>query len=401
MRTGKFLTLVALVFAVGLVGCKKDNEDDNPSGGTGGGGTNNDGAYTGAILTQTPNLPSTPFNYANITQPNYLNTPPVNGQDNTPNNNAITDAGATLGRVLFYDKNVSINNKTACATCHLQADGFSDPLKFSKGFDGGETGRNSMGIVNARYYTNGRFFWDERAATLEEQVLLPIQDQVEMGMHLDTLVKKVNTIPYYADLFEDAFGDKTATSDRISRALSQFVRSIVSSNSKYDVGRASFPANTPQNQLPDFSNFTAQENRGKTIFFTNGGCAPCHGTETFVARRAENNGLETVSVDEGVGGANGNQGDVGKFKVPTLRNVELTAPYMHDGRFTTLEEVVEHYNSGVQAHPNLSPPLRVGGPNGQPRRLNLSNADKAALVAFLKTLTDNSIAGEAKYSSPF
>lgn len=399
MKRGNFLALVALVFAIGFVGCKKDN-NDNPTGGDGG-GTIDDGTYTGAILAQTPNLPGTPFNYANIAQPNYLNTPPINGQDNTPNTNPITDAGATLGRVLFYDKNVSINNATACASCHLQANGFSDPETFSIGFEKGLTGRNSMGIINARYYANGRFFWDERAATLEEQTLLPIQDKVEMGMHLDTLVKKVNTIPYYADLFNDAFGDKTATSDKIAKALSQFVRSIVSSNSKYDVGRANFPPNVAQNQLGDFSNFTAQENIGKTIFFGNGGCAACHGTETFVARQSENNGLELVSVDEGVGGANGNQGDVGKFKVPTLRNIELTAPYMHDGRFATLEEVVEHYSSGVQAHRNLSPALRVGGPNGQPRRLNLNNADKAALVAFLKTLTDNTIAGEAKYSNPF
>jgi cytochrome c peroxidase len=398
MSKVKFLTLAALILAIGFVGCKKDNEDDNPSGGTGNG---NGTVYTGDILKQTPNLPSTPFNYANITLPNYLNTPPVNGQDNTPNNNPITDAGATLGRVLFYDKNVSANNTVACAGCHLQTNGFSDPLTFSKGFEGGLTGRNSMGIINARYYTNGRFFWDERAATLEEQTLLPIQDHVEMGMHLDSLVDKLGRIDYYASLFEDAFGDKAVTSDRVSKALSQFVRSIVSFNSKYDAGRANFPANTPQNQLPDFPNFTAQENRGKTIFFTNGGCAPCHGTEAFTARRAENNGLEVTSVDEGVGGFNNNAGDVGKFKVPSLRNIELTAPFMHDGRFATLEEVVEHYNSGVQAHPNLSPPLRMGGPNGQPRRLNLSNADKAALVAFLKTLTDNTVSAEAKYSSPF
>lgn len=398
MRKGIFLTALALVLAISITSCKKDdpNTTTNPSG-----NNNNNATFTGTILQQTPNLPTTPFNYANSSLPNYLNTPPVNNQNNTPANNAITDAGATLGRVLFYDKNMSANNTIACASCHLQANGFSDPEKFSKGFAGGLTGRNSMGIINARYYPNGRFFWDERAATLEEQTLMPIQDHVEMGMTLDTLILKLKAISYYPNLFKNAFGDDAITSDRVSKALAQFVRSIVSTNSKYDVGRANFPANTPQNQLPDFPNFTTQENRGKTIFFTNGGCAPCHGTETFTARQAENNGLVLTSVDEGVGGANGNAGDIGKFKVPSLRNVELTAPYMHAGQLATLEEVVEHYNSGVQAHPNLSPPLRVGGPNGQPRRLNLSNADKAALVAFLKTLTDNSIAAEVKYSSPF
>lgn len=397
MRYSKIFAAV-IFFAISLVGCKKDEKTSTPDTGGNNGGT----VYTGDILVQSPNLPTTLFNYANITLPNYLNTPPIQGQVNTPANNAITDAGATLGRVLFYDKNLSINNKVACASCHLQANGFSDPLAFSKGFEGGNTGRNSMGLINARYYPNGKFFWDERALTLEVQTLMPIQDHVEMGMHLDTLVNKLGRISYYPALFENAFGSKTITSDKVSKALAQFVRSIVSTNSKYDVGRANFPANTAPNQTGDFSNFTAQENRGKTIFFgPEGGCAPCHGTETFTAARAENNGLELISVDSGVGKVTGLRTDIGKFKVPSLRNVELTAPFMHDGRFKTLEEVVEHYNSGVQAHQNLSPPLRVGGAGGQPRRLNLSAADKAALVAFLKTLTDNTIAGEAKYSNPF
>jgi cytochrome c peroxidase len=224
-----------------------------------------------------------------------------------------------------------------------------------------------------------------------------------MGMNLDTLVNKLNSISYYPALFQSAFGSKTITSEKISKALAQFVRSIVSYNSKYDVGRANFAANVPPQQLGDFTNFTAQENRGKTIFFgPDGGCAPCHGTETFTAKQIENNGLELVTVDSGVGRITGNRADVGKFKVPSLKNIELTAPYMHDGRFATLEEVVEHYSTGVMANPNLSPPLRVGNtPNGQPHNLNLSTKDKAALVAFLKTLTDNTIAGEAKYSSPF
>lgn len=398
MKKGKFLAALVFVFTIGLWGCKKDDKtaDSIDNGNTGG------ATYTGDILVQTPNLPSSPYSYANITLPNYLTTPPIVGQDNTPNNNTITDAGATLGRVLFYDKNLSYNNKVACGSCHLQTHGFSDPLVLSKGFEGGNTGRNSMGLINARYYPNGKFFWDERAATLEVQTLLPIQDHIEMGMHLDTLVNKLNRISYYPALFQSAFGDKTITSDKVSKALAQFVRSIVSYKSKYDAGRASFPANTPPAQLGDFSNFTVQENRGKTLFFTTAGCAPCHGTETFTGARAENNGLDLTTVDSGVGRITGNPADIAKFKVPSLRNVELTAPYMHDGRFKTLQEVIEHYSNGVQNHPTLSPPLRVGGtPNGQPRRLNLSNADMGALVAFLKTLTDNTVAAEAKYSDPF
>lgn len=399
MRIEKFLTIAILVFTTCWVGCKKDNDKDNPSGGS---GTAGGGVYTGPILVQTPNLPSTPFNYANITLPNYLNTIGIRNQDNTPASNPVTDDGATLGRVLFYDKNLSINNTISCASCHLQTNGFSDPATFSVGFEGEVTSRNSMGLINARYYANGKFFWDERAASLEEQTLIPIQDHIEMGMHLDTLLKKLNTIAYYPDLFEKAFGDKTITNDRVSKALAQFTRSIISFSSKYDVGRANFPANTPQSQLGDFSNFTVQENRGKEIFFADTSCSICHGSEAFTGRIAANNGLDVVYTDEGLGGVSGNANEISKFKTPSLRNIELTAPYMHDGRLKTLEEVVEHYNSGVQAHPNLSPTLREGGAlNGPPKKLNLSDSDKAALVAFLKTLTDNSVSAEAKYSSPF
>lgn len=397
MRYGKLTTALAIAAIVGFAACKKtDDATTTPT-------NNNPGTYTGAILVQTPNLPSSPYNYANPSLPNYLQTPPISGQDNTPASNQITDAGATLGRVLFYDKNLSYNNTTACASCHLQTSGFSDVTVLSKGFAGGNTGRNSMSLINVRYYPGGKFFWDERASTAEDQALKPIQDHIEMGMNLDTLLNKLNRISYYPALFENAFGNKTITSEKVSKALAQFVRSIVSYNAKYDVGRANFPANLAPAQLGDFANFTAQENRGKAIFFgTDGGCAACHGTETFTAKQIENNGLELVTVDSGVGRITGNRADVGKFKVPSLKNIELTAPYMHDGRFATLEEVVEHYSTGVKDNPNLSPPLRVGNtPNGQPHNLNLSTDDKAALVAFLKTLTDNTIAGEAKYSSPF
>lgn len=321
MRTGKIIMLCMATVLFAISACKKENDPGTTPDDSG----NN--TYTGDILKQTPNLPSTPFNYANISLPNYLQTPPVAGQDNTPANNPITDAGATLGRVLFYDKNLSYNNTTACASCHIQANGFSDPLTFSKGFLGGNTGRHSMSLVNARYYPGGRFFWDERAATAEAQALMPIQDHVEMGMHLDTLINKLKRISYYPGLFEKAFGDKTINRDKVSKALAQFIRSIISVNSKYDAGRAGFPANLPPAQLPDFPNFTTEENRGKTIFFgPMGGCAPCHGTETFSARQAENNGLDLVVTDSGVGRATGNPADIGKFKVPSLKSIELTAP---------------------------------------------------------------------------
>ena len=345
------------------------------------------------------NLPSTPFNYANPALPGYLNTPNIIGQVNTPANNPITDNGATLGRVLFYDKNISVNNTIACASCHKQAFAFSDPLAKSNGFNGGLTGRNSMPLTDAKYYPNGRFFWDQRAATLEDQVLMPIQDAVEMGMTLPNLETKLKALAYYPPLFQKAFGDNNITSDRISKALAQFVRSIVSYQSKYDAGRGAFP---PGPLLPGtvFANFTPQENQGLQIFTgPQGGCVPCHGTETFTAPQEKNNGLDLTTIDRGFGAVLNNTNFDATFKVGSLRNIELTAPYMHDGRFTTLDQVVEHYSSGVKNHPNLSQQLRL--PNGQPRLANLTVQEKTALVAFLRTLTDAAMIADVKYSNPF
>ena len=342
-------------------------------------------------------LPPSPYNYANPALPAHLLTPAILAQDNTPAANPTTNTGAALGRVLFYDKRLSANQTISCSSCHQAEHGFSDPRQFSVGFDGGLTGRNSMGLTNARYYLRENFFWDERAATLEDQVLMPIQNGVEMGMTLDLLVQRVDAEPFYDELFTAAFGTPEVNSTRISRALAQFVRSIVSGSSKYDTG------------VPlGFSNFTAQENQGRQIFQGPvGGCATCHGSDNFVpGNNIFNNGLENPYVDKGVGEVTGLASDEGFFKVPSLRNIELTAPYMHDGRFATLEQVVEFYNSGVVNHPNLSPQLRVlPGPGvpqpPPPRRLNLTDAQKAALVAFLKTLTDTSVTTHPKYSDPF
>ncbi|MGE3800174.1 MAG: cytochrome-c peroxidase, partial [Candidatus Kapaibacterium sp.] len=314
------------------------------------------------------NLPSTPYNYAVLNLPlHYTQNSPgplptsIQGLDNTPADNPVTDHGATLGRVLFYDKHLSANGTVACASCHQQSAGFSDPQVLSKGFNGGETRRHSMTLVNARYYQRGRFFWDERAATLEDQVLMPFQDAVEMGLTLTTLVEKVSAQPYYSELFRNAFGDEEVTSERISKALAQFVRSIVSYNSKYDVGRSQSP-----NPGANFTNFSDEENLGKRIFFAtipNGGgaCFGCHTTEAFVSANPgpQNNGLDAMSTDDFGAFETFPQIAIfsGRFKTSSLRDIELTAPYMHDGRFATLEEVVEHYNSGIKSHPTLSPAL--------------------------------------------
>lgn len=351
------------------------------------------------------NLPDPVYNYSNIDLPMPFIQPNILGQDNEPDSNQVTDWGATLGRVLFYDKALSLNNTIACASCHKQENGFADPEVFSIGFEGGITGRNSMGLTNARYYSRGAFFWDERAASLEEQVLMPIQDHVEMGMSLDVLTEKLENVDYYPDLFQLAFGDEKINAGRISKALAQFIRSMVSFQSKYDEGLINMRPGQNPGTTP-FTNFTDIENLGKALFFSQRtNCAACHGTINFVAPTPFNNGLDINSSDNGIGGISGDLRDNALFKVNSLRNIETTAPYMHDGRFATLAEVIEHYNSGIQPHPNLAPQLRVRGNRGpdnvQPIRMNLTEQEKQALVAFLNTLTDQNFLQDERFSDPF
>ena len=288
-------------------------------------------------------LPWPPYDY-DPPLPAHFGTPAVLALDNTPPGNPITDPGATLGRVLFYDTALSFNETISCASCHQQEHAFADTVELSEGFEGGLTGRNSMSIVNARFYATGRFFWDERAETLEAQVLQPIQNEVEMGMTLDELVLRLQERPYYPFLFEQAFGDPGIDSDRISRALAQFVRSLTSYRSPYDEGLAAVGGDP----LLPFPTFTEQENLGKEVFFGRGNCAPCHlgqegdplppGTPPpnaaiFMLVAPANNGLEAslIGEDNGVGDQLGDTTLNGFFKSPSLRNADFTAPYMHDG----------------------------------------------------------------------
>ena len=356
------------------------------------------------------NLPDTPYNYVNLNLPShFLNNDGValpssiNGMDNTPGSNPITDAGATLGRVLFYDTHLSQNETVACGSCHRQNLAFTDSPPRSLGFNFAPTRRHSISLVNARYYLRGRFFWDERAATLEDQVLQPILDHNEMGLTENQIVQKIAARPFYGPLFQAAFGTGTITNERIADALAQFIRSIVSSQSRYDDGRAQVA-----NRLMPFPNFTDEENQGKALFMKmpsegGAGCFQCHATEAFVSVNSgpKNNGLDLVSTNDlGVFETFPSILDYkGAFKIPTLRNIALTAPYMHDARFQTLQQVIEHYNSGVMNHPNLSAELK--DTNGNPQQLNLTTAQKQALEAFLRTLTDPNIISNPKWSDPF
>jgi len=340
---------------------------------------------------QTLKLPATPYSYADVALPSHFNTPNAQRFDNTPKDNPITNAGATLGRVLFYDTRLSANDTVACGSCHAQAHAFVDPNRYSRGFKGGMTDRHAMNLVNLRYDPRARFFWDERGGNLESMVLMPAVNHLEMGQDLQKLPAILGRDPHYPGLFTAAFGDPTITTDRVSRALAQFLRSMVSYESKYDAGRARVRSSSE-----DFDNFSQQENRGKALFLRN--CGLCHLPNEqdahFIMVEPVNTGLDddTTNTDGGVGDITLNPKDIGRFKSPTLRNVEVTAPYMHDGRFATLDAVIDHYSSGGKNHPNKD--VRI-----QP--MHFTDSEKAAIIAFLKTLTDPHFLADPKFSDPF
>lgn len=334
-----------------------------------------------------PNTPADYVGYALTNIPSYWKSGDIALADNTPDDNPITNAGATLGRVLFYDKRLSHNNGTSCASCHRQQNDFSDPNQFSEGFDGQLTERHSMGLSNNAYYRRERYFWDERAATLEQQVLQPIQSPVEMGSTLPQVRSKLAATSFYPALFEQAFGTPVISDDSIAKAMSQFVRSMVSYNSKFDQAVA---AGTPEN--PNYAAvFTSQEQLGATIFHGAGQCSQCHRTNIQVANTVHNIGLDPTSAPtDGAGN--------GQFKVPSLRNVAVRDGFMHDGRFSTLEEVIDFYSTGIQDNPFLD--FRLAS-TGLPDRFDFTPDEKAALIAFLNTLTDNTFLTSPLFSDPF
>ena len=359
---------------------------------------------------EAPMLPDKPFDYMRVPLPDYIYRQALAAADNTPQDNPLSNAGATLGRVLFYDRKLSRNNSIACASCHLQRAAFSDPRRFSTGFKGGKTTRNAMSLANARYtHLKGHrpgFFWDERAPSLEAQALMPIQDSVEMGMTLPDLEHKLSRLTYYPHLFQAAFGTPQVTSERVGKGLAQFVRSLVSFNARFDHAAALMEDGHLNKPI---ESFTALENLGKSLFL-NGvggiaefGCAMCHLPPTFNMQKAQNIGLDQQYADPGLGALTRPSNDPftpsndGKFKAPSLRNIALTAPYMHDGRFTTLAAVVKHYSDDVRPHDNLA----LGSPSTDSTGFQLSSREQAALVAFLKTLTDETFVTDPRFADPF
>lgn len=334
-------------------------------------------------------------NYANQGKPVYIT------RSNTPVNNRITDAGATLGRVLFHDKRLSRNSTVSCASCHQQSNAFGDSLVASVGVNG-NTGRHSMRLINAGFGTETKFFWDERAASLEIQTTQPVRDHTEMGFSgssgdpaFSDLVTRLTAIPEYRVMFSMTFGNATITEGRIQNALAQFVRSIQSFDSKYDIGRAQVADNQ------NFPNFTAQENAGKQLFLNapgpNGaGCATCHAPPEFdIDPNSRNNGVTGVIA----GGT-----DLTNTRSPSLRdmvgpNGRSNGPMMHHGGFATIADVINHYNRIPGDNNNLDPRLRR--PGGGVQQLNLTQTQKDNLAAFLRTLTGNAVYTDEKWSNPF
>lgn len=345
------------------------------------------------------------LNYANQTIPVYIT------KDNTSINNPITDEGATLGRVLFYDKKLSVNNSIACASCHKQEFAFGDTATASVGV-AGTTGRHSMRLVNTRFSNETKFFWDERATSLEDQTTKPIQDHIEMGFSntsgdpdLDSLLRKIAATDYYKQLFTFVYGDTIVTEVRVQNALAQFIRSIQSFDSKFDIGRASAP-----NDGAPFTNFTANENAGKNLFLAppqfnaNGvrtgggaGCQGCHQAPEF--------DIDPNSGNNGVIGSIGGGNDFTNTRSPSLRDIVnsqgvANGPFMHIGLSTNLITVINHYDSIVVAPGNttIDPKLT---PGGNPQQLQLTNTEKSQLVDFLRTLSGNDIYTNPKWSDPF
>lgn len=310
---------------------------------------------------------------------NYL------GEMPQPADNPLTEEGVALGRKLFYDKLLSNDRTMACATCHKQENGFDDFRQFSQGTNGAFGDRNAMPIINLGWAD--AFFWDGRRTTLEGQAHDPVTNPIEMANTWPEVVTRVQSHNEYPSLFFKAFGTRTVDSTLIVKAIAQFERTMVSFNTRFD---KYFYQN-------DATALNASEQRGLTLFTGDALCNTCHMMNTLFTDHAfRNNGLDVNPADNGLMKFTGKPNDRGKFKVPGLRNIAQTAPYMHDGRFATLEDVVNFYSSGVkQTSPNIDEHMPPFG-NG----LNLTAQEKADLVAFLKTLSDQEFLTRQDLSDP-
>ena len=306
--------------------------------------------------------------------------------------NPMTLEGIALGKKLFFDPILSLDSTISCSSCHKKENSFSDPAVRSSGVGGTLGKRHSIALVN-RAWQKDRFFWDGRAASLQEQAKMPIEDPLEMHLPILSAVSRLQLHPVYVDLFWKAFGTKLITAELVTKALEQFEKSLIAYNSRFD------------KYLRGEGSLSDAELRGLQIFTTEkGDCFHCHSTsapEVFISpdRTFANNGLDTVVsvndfTDFGLGKFTGNPLDNGRFKIPTLRNLAFSAPYMHDGRFATLDEVIEFYSAGPKGSPTLEPIMREKANKRVETTgfwgLNLTTEQKADLKALLLSFTDSS-----------
>jgi cytochrome c peroxidase len=362
-----------------------------------------------------PNLPATTYTY-------YAK-------------HGVNDNLATLGRVLFYDKNLSVNKGVSCGSCHKQEFAFADNVKVNKGFNGINLSRNSPSIQglkgflnnNGFEFVNGQMlpiadagmptmenqakmslFWDSRQDNMADMVLNPVLNHNEMNMpDFETLITRLNELSYYPPLFKKAFGDEGAiTKEKIAFAIEGFISCLNTERNLNNPASGSFES---QQQTDPEANLSPIEKQGRFLFHSKYNCAKCHdpshtggydGNTMIVDQPLMFNiGLDEVYSDNGLGKITGKEGDKGLFKVPTLKNISVTAPYMHDGRFNNLSEVIDHYSHNIKNNRNLTGEFRDF--SGSPKKLNINSAEKQALIAFLNTLKDEDFLTSVMYSDPF
>lgn len=402
MKIKSILLAFVLIVLVNIIGCSKKDiviiNDLTLSGAV--------DPYANIKIAFGTNIdPTKLLNYAKQTIPSYISLD--NGTLNP-----ITDSKATLGRVLFYDKNLSIDNTISCSSCHKQVFAFGDTALQSKGVQNGLSIRHAMRLVNSRFSNESKFFWNERAATLEIQTTMPIQDHAEMGFsgqsgraNLSNLLTKLSGIPYYKELFKFAYGDTIVSEARLQESLAQFIRSIQSFDSKFDQGRALVGAD-----IAPFPNFTAEENTGKNLFLTppqfDGnstriagglGCNGCHKAPEF--------SIDSTTRNNGIIGTIGSTAlDLNNTKSPSLRDLldstgKAHTPMMHTGQHKTIQEVLSHYNAiSLVRNTNIDPKLR---PNNSGQQLKMTAAEINAIVAFMKTLTGKAVYTDKRWGNPF
>ena len=375
MTTKKIYILILIACSIAVLSCKKESRMA-PT------------LEPGEEIIDLSNIPFTP---RPVPSPNIEPLPMMD----VPSENPLTEDGIDLGRFLFYDPILSGNQQMACADCHFLEKGFTDQLAVSTGIDGIAGTRSSMSLMFAGFYTKG-LFWDGRVNTLEAQALLPVEDVIELHADWGVVEQRLRKHPDYPERFRKAFGINNTseiTRDLAAKAIAQFERTLVSANSKYDQvvrGEAFFE----EDELNGFELFFDVPNN-----LPDAECGHCHNAPLFTTNQFFNNGLDSVGSledfkDKGLGVVTGNPFDNGKFRAPTLRNIALTAPYMHDGRFNTLEEVIDHYNEGAHFADNMDPLIK---PNG----LGLTEQHKKDLIAFLHALTDTSYFANPAFQNPF